>query len=192
MTMRILQLSAICLLLTAVAPVAAEPLNYDYAYVTRESSDVDGTESDSDTIGLFHEVATDWHVFGSIGDSGTYAPARGDVSTEVARLGTGGILMIGDRLMVSPQVAWLRGEMEWPDGRSRTDNGFAVLADVRYLLIDSVELVGGVHHAELLDSSKTTVNGGALYHFNDLLAAGALYNRTDEGDGFGLTVRVYY
>lgn len=190
--MRIQYFPVFCLLLTAVAPAAAEPLNYDYAYVTRESSDADGTESDSDTIGLFHEVAADWHVFGSIGDSGTYAPAQGNISTEVARLGGGGMLMLGDRLMFSPQVAWLRGEMEWPDGRSRTDDGFAVLADVRYLLIDSVELVGGVHHAELLDSSTTTVNGGALYHFNDLIAAGALYNRTDDGDGFGLTVRVYY
>lgn len=192
MTTRIPKSLITCLLLSAAFPLAAEPLNYDYAYVTRESTDVDGKTTDSDTIGLYYEGGATWHVFGSYGDSGSYAPGQGDVSTDLVRLGGGAMLMFGDRLMFSPQVAWLRGEVTWPEGSSYTDHGFTVLGDVRYLLVDDLELVGGVHYSDLFGSSGTTVTGGAIYHFNDLIAAGALYNRTDDGDGFGLTVRVYY
>lgn len=190
------------LLVMALLPGAAlaEPLNYDYIYLSNSETETDGGgESEGDAFGGFWSFADTLHVFASWDDSGSYAGANPawDYDLKTLRAGIGGHYLIGERTMIAPAVAVIRAEGDvmaasWTSPRELKDTGYGVQLDLRHAVSDWFELTAGGRYSDVLDNSSTELVGGLVFHPTDWLALGALYHEREEAASTELTVRWYF
>lgn len=191
----------ICVLALALLalPAAAEPLSYDYVYLSSSDAQSDGNQdSGGEAFGGFWEFADTLHLFGSW-DDGAYSTAGGDPSwqyeTRSLRAGVGGHYLLGSRFMLAPSVAVIRAEREVtaPDWtREYTDTGYAVQLDARYAVTNWFELMAGSRSSRVFDASDTEFVGGVVFHPTDWLAVGASYRESDVQHGTELVLKWYY
>ena len=61
-------------LLACASATHAEPLSYDYVYLSHQETETDTSmgRAGSDVFGMHYEVGKHLHVFGSLGDAGAY------------------------------------------------------------------------------------------------------------------------
>lgn len=190
------------LLAAAVLPgtVLAEPLNYDYIYLSNVDTESDGGDgSEGEAFGGFWSFADTLHVFASYDDSGFYAGANPawDYDLQALRAGLGGHYLLGERTMIAPAISVIRAEGDvmapsWASPRELKDTGYGFQLDLRHALTDRFELTAGGRYTNLLDDSSTELVGGLLFHAADWIALGALYHDREEETATELTVRWYF
>lgn len=181
--------------------VAAEPLNYDYLYLSSNDTKTDdGSETSGDVFGGFWSFTDTLHVFASYDDAGAYAgdmnPAW-DYDTRTLRAGVGGHYLLGKRTMIAPAIAILRAEAEvtsplWTSAREYSDTGYGAQLDLRHAVTNWFELTAGARYTQVFDNDATELVGGIVFHPTSWLALGALYHERDEANSTELTVRWYY
>lgn len=188
----------------ALAPfaVAAEPLDYDYVYLSSNDTETDdGRETDGDVFGGFWSFTDTLHVFASYDDAGAYTGSGEnplwDYDTRTLRAGIGGHYLLGERTMIAPALAVLRSEVEisapaWTEPREVSDTGYGVQLDLRHAVTDWFELTAGGRYADVFDNGTTELVGGVVFHPTTWLALGALYHEGDDRNSTELTVRWYY
>ena len=185
-------------LLAVSQPLAAEPLNYDYIYLSSGRIEPeDGESRNATAFGAFYSFADSFHGFVGVDDGGAYAatvPADADIRNW--RIGAGGHFFIGKNLIIAPTAALIRGKARWAymPGMYREieDDGYALQLDARWNFTGRWELVGGLHRSELFDESDTEIVGGILWHPTDWLALGAIAKDRETAGITELTGRWYF
>ena len=89
------------------APACAEPLNYDYAYLSHRRSQVDGQNFGNDTFGAYKELGRRFHLLGSYGNAGAYGNPAWKHS-RATRVGIGGHLLLGENTMIALRMRGLK------------------------------------------------------------------------------------
>lgn len=191
-----------CLLglaLLAPLPVAAEPLNYDYVYLS--SNNTEGSaDNGGETAGGFWEFAETLHLFGSYDEGGNYSNTGSnpnwDYETRTMRAGVGAHYLLGTRFMLAPSVAVLRsrreiyipnsGQMEY------SDTGYGMQLDLRYAVSNWLELTAGARSSRIFEDTRSDFVGGIIFHPTDWLAAGIVRHEGDDSAATEFTVRWYY
>lgn len=174
---------------------AAEVLNYDYVYLSKN-----GTESDGNgTAGGFKSFGGHTHVFASYDDTAFYAGRNEnwDYDLETLRIGAGGHYLLGNRTMIAPSVSVFRSRGEvmspsWDAPRRLEGTGYIAQFDLRHAVTDWMELTAAARVTRFDGASSTEMVGGVIFHANDQWAFGALYHDRDGGHSTELTVRYYY
>lgn len=185
----------------ALLPAAhAEPLNYDYVYLS--SNDAEGDTGDSgETAGAFWEFAETLHLFGSYDTGGNYTGSGSnpawDYDTRTIRAGAGGHYLLGTRFMLAPSIAVLRSRREVyaPALGTRmeyTDTGYGVQLDLRYAVADWIELTAGARSSRIFDDTRSDFLGGIIFHPTDWLAMGVVRHEGEDDASTEFTVRWYY
>jgi len=182
-------------LLLMTGPAAAEVLDYDYVYLSRN-----GTESDGNgTAGGFKSFGGHTHVFASYDDTAFYAGVdpNWDYDLETLRVGAGGHYLVGRRTMIAPSVSVFRSRGEvmspsWDAPRRLESTGYIAQFDLRHAVTDWLELTAAARLTRFDGSSGTELVGGVIFHATDQWAFGALYRERDGRDSTELTVRYYY
>lgn len=195
-------MKAFIVLAAALAPLAlqAEPLDYDYIYLSDHDAD-SGAVDDGEAFGGFWTFAETLHVFGSYDDTGAYGGAgenpAWDYDTRALRVGVGGHYRIGERTMIAPAIAVLRAEMDvmapaWTAPREFSDTGYGLQLDLRHALTNRFELAAGARYTDVLDNDSSELVGGIVFHATDWLALGALYHDREGEGATEMTVRWYF
>ena len=174
--------------LLASSQVSAEPLSFDYVYASRIDTEVSNQDADGDTLGFFSEFADRWHVTVSQGDAG-WGPAGAKQTT--TRFGLGGQLFLEDKTLFAPTFSILNIETKTPSLDS-DETAWSLQLDLRHLLYDQVELVGGLRYLDRKSDSTSGAEIGLMYHFSDWVAAGGIFRREDDIDSTEWTIRFYY
>ena len=196
--MRSILLATLLLLACAATATQAEPLNYDYIYLSSGRIEPEQGESRNATaFGAFYSFTDNFHGFIGVDDGGAYAgnvPANADIRNW--RIGGGGHFFVSEKLIVAPTVALLRGEVKyaWMPGMDReyTDRGYALQVDARWNFVDRWEMIGGLHHSELFSQSETEIVAGILWHPTDWLALGAIAKNRETASLAELSGRWYF
>ena len=182
-------------LLLLPGAAAAEVLNYDYVYLSRN-----GTESDGNgTAGGFKSFGGHTHVFASYDDTAFYAGsnANWDYDLETLRVGVGGHYLLGQRTMIAPSLSVFRSSGEvmspsWTSPRKLSGTGYIAQFDLRHAVTDWLELTAAARLTHFDGESSTELVGGVMFHANDKWALGVLYHDRDEQASTEFTVRYYY
>lgn len=189
-----------CALLLAGA-AAGEPLNYDYVYFSHQQVDQDNNqETENDAYGGYWEFTQRLHMLASYGDGGFYAAAGGgNVDSRALRLGLGAHWLLGEDTMIAPELAVIRAEYDVPGswmtpdaGYSYSDTGYGAIVDLRHRLAPRLELLGSARYTRVFDGSQTQFVAGPIFHLNEHIALGALYQSQEGDTGWELTIRWYY
>ncbi|MDX1442804.1 MAG: hypothetical protein R3270_03385 [Gammaproteobacteria bacterium] len=195
-------------LLLAAMPVAAEPLNYDYIYLSSGRIEPEQGESrNASAFGAFYSFANNFHGFIGVDDGGAYAAsAPADADIRNWRIGAGGHFLVSENVMLAPAAALLRGTVEyraciplgpnlpacsWTDMEA-SDTGYVVQLDARWNFAERWEVIGGLHRSELFEESETEIVAGILWHPTDWLALGAMAKDRDTSSIAELTGRWYF
>lgn len=184
---------AASLLVTAwlSAPASAEPLSYDYAYLSRQQQHVDGQSFRNDTVGAYYEIGARFHLFGSYGDAGAYGnPAWKD--SRALRFGAGGHWLFGDDTMIALEGALVRAQFDSPALGTVRDTGASAIFEIRHRFAPWVEAIVSASHSDVLGHRTDEFVAGPVFHLNPTLAIGAFYRRIDDSSGFEITARTYY
>lgn len=185
---------------------SAEPLNYDYVYLSNHDIEKDdsGKSDSSDVLGAFWEFTDTLHATVSYDSAGAYASSfASPAEVNTYRFGVGGHYLLNDNLMIAPAVYAVRGEAQlrdrsgtpppgWDSNFELADTGYAVGLDLRYMLNPQFELTAGAKRTSLFDNDNSEAVGGVLYHPTDWLALGALYHDREDSTSTELTVRWYF
>src|SRR5690606_4816844 len=108
-------LSCCLVVLSWAGASCAEPLSYDYAYLSHQEVDTDNGRASNDVFGMHHELGEHLHVFGSWGDAGAYGnPLWQD--SRALRLGLGGRYLFGEHTLVAVKFALIRAQFDRPTG----------------------------------------------------------------------------
>jgi hypothetical protein len=185
------------LLALALLPTtaAAEALNYDYVYLSRN-----GTESDgSGTAGGYKSFGTHTHVFASYDDTAFYAGshANWDYDLRTLRVGAGGHYLLGARTMIAPSFSVFRSRGDvlaptWAAPRKLEGTGYIAEFDLRHAVTDWLELTVAARRSRFADSTWSEYVGGVMFHASDHWAVGALYHDREGQAATEFTVRYYY
>lgn len=191
-------------LLVCLVPFAveAEPLSYDYVYLSSNDAETGSSSGDSgETLGGFWEFADTLHLFGSYDDSSAYVAAGAnpdwDYDTRTLRFGIGAHYLLGERTMIAPSIAVLRARREitapaWSTPREDEDTGYSAQLDLRHALSDRLEITAGARYSKIFDRSDSELVGGLVFHATDRLALGALHHEGEEEAGMEVTVKWYF
>ncbi len=184
--------SGILLLAVLAATSArAEPLSYDYAYLSHRRSQVDGQNFGNDTIGGYMEIGRRFHLLASYGNAGAYGnPAWKD--SRATRFGVGGHLLFGEDTMIALEAVAVRARFESPVLGTVSDTGMSAIFEIRHRLAPWVELIGSASHSDVLGRQTSEFVAGPVFHVNPTIAIGAFYRRMEQSSGFELTARTYY
>ena len=182
-------------LLSMPGLAAAEVLNYDYVYLSRN-----GTESDGNgTAGGFKSFGGHTHLFASYDDTAFYAGSHADwdYDLETLRIGAGGHYLLGQRTMIAPSLSVFRSRGEamspsWDAPRRVEGTGYIAQFDLRHAVTDWLELTAAARVTRFDGESSTEQVGGVIFHANDQWAFGVLYHDRDDRHSTELTVRYYY
>lgn len=187
-----MRISMVLLLaLACVMPAFAEPLIYDYAYLSHQRVDTDNGSASNDVIGMHHELGEHLHVFGSLGDAGAYGnPLWRD--SRALRIGLGGRRMFGENTLVAFKAAWVRAQFDRPSGETVKDDGTSLILEVRHRFAPWLEVIGSGSRSNVLGWQTTEYVAGPVFHVNRRVALGALYRRMEGNSGIEATVRWYY
>lgn len=169
----------------------AEPLSYDYAYLSAQKDHVDGQSFNNATLGGYYSFAKDWHVFGSYGNAGSYGnPAWKD--SRAARIGIGGHWLLGDDTMFAVEGALVRAQFDKPLVGTIRDTGASEIFEVRHRLAPWVEAIASASHSDVLGHRTNEFVVGPVFHLNRIFAVGAFYRRMQNSSGLEVTARTYY
>jgi len=186
-----MRIAAAALLLIAAAPASAEPLSYDYAYLSHQQTHVDGQSFRNDTLGAYYQFGTNWHVFGSFGNAGSYGnPAWKD--SRALRFGAGGHWLLNEDTMVALEGAVIRAQFDKAQVGTVRDTGGSAIFELRHRFAPWVEAIASASHTEVLGRRTHEFVAGPVFHLNRTWALGAFYRRTDGSSGFEVTARTYY
>lgn len=189
-------ISCTLLLFCSCSSALAEPLNYDYVYLSKSEVDQDGTNetAEGETFGAFYSFRESLHGFASIDDAGSYAAVNGDART--LRVGVGGHFLVSERFMIAPAIAALYTRTKYYDWQMNrqedSDTGYVLQLDARWQFLDRWELIGGVHRSSVFNTDDTEIVAGLLWHPLDWLALGAIHKDKSEATGTELTARWYF
>lgn len=197
---------AATILIAFTGGAAAEPLNYDYIYLSAgKLENDDGTETSGQAFGAFYSFTESSHGFIGIDNGGSYAAVNGDSQT--IRAGYGGHFFVTDSLIIAPAFALLRTTVEWDDPvmlaglntkqlsshqNEDSDTGYALQLDARWNFAERWELIGGLHRSEVFDEGNTELVAGILWHPLDWLALGAVGKERSHASMLELTGRWYF
>lgn len=173
------------------AVVQAEPLNYDYGYLSRQKMHVDGESFSNDTLGAYKELGERLHVFGSYGNAGAYGNPAWKHSRAL-RIGLGGHWLLGADTMIALEGAVVRARFDRPTGQTVRDTGAVAIVELRHRFAPWVEAIASASRSDVLGRQEHEFVAGPVFHVNSILALGALYRRTGDSSGFDLTLRTYY
>ncbi len=169
----------------------AEPLSYDYAYLSHEQDHVDGQNFSNDTLGGYYSFAKDWHVFGSYGNAGSYGnPAWKD--SRAARIGIGGHWLLSDDTMIAVEGAVVHAQFEKPLVGTVRDTGASEIFEIRHRFASWFEAIASESHSDVLDHRTNEFVAGPVFHLNSTIAIGAFYRKVENSSGFEITARAYY
>ena len=172
-------------------PARAEPLSYDYAYLSAQKDHVDGQSFNNATFGAYYSFAKDWHLFGSYGNAGSYGnPAWKD--SRAARVGFGGHWLIGEDTMIAVEGAVVRAQFDKPLVGTLRDTGASEIFEFRHRLAPWVEAIASASHSDVLGHRTSEFVAGPVFHLNRTFAVGAFYRRTQNSSGLEVTARTYY
>ncbi len=192
--MRIAIAALVALASTALVPsgaVRAEPLNYDYAYLSHQQVHVDGESFRNSTLGAYYELGKHLHVFGSYGDAGAYGnPAW--KNSRALRAGLGARVNLGDDTLIALEGAVVCARFDRPTGERVEDTGVAAIAEIRHRFLPWMEGIASISRSDVLGRRSGEFVAGPVFHVNDLLALGALYRRNEGHSGVEVTARWYY
>lgn len=190
------------LLLACLAPLAAlaEPLSYDYVYLSsNDSSNDDSAGGSGEAFGGFYEFAQTLHLFGSYDDSSAYIGAgqnpNWDYDTKTLRFGIGGHYLLGERTMIAPSIAVLRSrrDITAPLWTVRDeDTGYGAQIDLRHAFTNWFEVTAGARYSEVFEQDDTEFVAGIVFHPTNWLALGAVHHEGDERTATELTIKWYY
>lgn len=186
----------------------AEPLNYDYVYLSSSETEHDnGEETSGEVFGAFYSFKESLHGFLSFDEGGSYSTAAGD--SRSLRAGAGGHFYIADRLIIAPSIAILHTRVDVDNtvmmrsvyGKQylqashlgeQSDTGYQLQLDTRWNFLDRWEIIGGLHYSEIFDQGDTEIVAGLLWHPLDWLALGAIGKEKSEARAMELTARWYF
>jgi|GEM_PF-5793735 len=177
--------------LFVAAAARAEPLSYDYAYLSHQKDHVNGEAFANDTFGAYYQFGGNWHVFGSYGNAGSYGnPAWKD--SRAARVGLGGHWLIGEDTMIAAEGAVVHAQFEKPSVGTVRDTGGSAIFEIRHRFAPWCEGIASASHSDVLGHRTDEFVAGPVFHLNRIFALGAFYRRMDNSSGFEVTFRTYY
>lgn len=182
---------AILLIVAAAAPASADPLSYDYVYLSHQQAHVDGRSFGNDTLGGYIEVGAHLHLFGSLGNAGAYGNPAWKNSRAV-RIGTGGHWLLDDDTLIAVEGALLRAQFDDALRGTVRDTGASAIVEFRHRFAPWCEAIASAAFSDVLDHRTTEFVAGPVFHLNRRIALGAFYRRTDGGSGLEITARTYY
>lgn len=183
--------TAIFIAMILCACASAEPLSYDYAYLSHQQDHTNGQSLGNDTLGGYYELAKNLHIFGSYGNAGSYGnPAWKD--SRAARLGIGGHWLLGEDTMIALEGAVVRAQFVKPHVGTVRDTGASEIAEIRHRFAPWVEAIASASHSDVLGHRTNEFVAGPVFHLNQTFAFGTFYRHTDISNGFEITFRTYY
>ncbi len=178
-------------LLVLGASARAEPLSYDYAYLSHQRAHVDGQSFSNDTFGAYAEIGSRMHLFGSLGNAGAYGnPAW--KNSRAARFGAGAHLLLGEDTMVAMEGAVVRAQFENGARRTVRDTGASAIVELRHRFAPWVEAIASASHSDVLAHRTDEFVAGPVFHLNRIFAVGIFYRRVEGSSGLEITARTYY
>lgn len=185
--------AAICCLiaLTWATTARAEPLSYDYAYLSHQEVDTPNGRASNDVFGMHYELGKHLHVFGSYGDAGAYGNPSWKNSRAI-RLGVAGRRLFGENTMVAFKAAVVRAQFDRPTGETVKDDGTSLILEVRHRFKPWLEVIASGSRSDVLGWQTTEYVAGPVFHVHPRVALGALYRRMEGNSGVEATVRWYY
>ena len=187
--MRMLMSCLAALAWTAAAH--AEPLSYDYAYLSHQEVDTENGRANNDVFGMHYELGKHLHVFGSYGDAGAYGnPSWKD--SRALRLGLAGRRLFGENTMLAFKAAVVRAQFDRPTGETVKDDGTSLILEVRHRFKPWLEAIASGSRNDVLGWKTTEYVAGPVFHVHQRVALGALYRRIEGNAGFEATLRWYY
>ena len=183
--------TALLALSVSATSAQAEPLSYDYGYLSHRRSQVDGQNFSNDTVGGYMELGKRFHLLGSYGNAGSYGNPAWKHS-RATRLGVGGHLLFGEDTMIAIEAVVVRARFESPLLGTVSDVGASAIFEIRHRFAPWVEVIASASHSDVLDRRTSEFVAGSVFHVNPTIALGAFYRRTEGNAGFELTARTYY
>jgi hypothetical protein len=180
------------MILAVVAVSAnAEPLSYDYAYLSQQKDHVDGQSFSNDTLGAYYQFGKNWHVFGSYGNAGSYGnPAWKD--SRAARAGVGGHWLLDEDTMIAAEGAIVHAQFDKPLVGTVRDTGASAIFEVRHRFAPWFEGIASGSHTDVLGHRTDEFVAGPVFHLTRIFAIGAFFRHTQNSSGFEITARTYY
>lgn len=173
------------------ASAMAEPLSYDYTYLSHQQTHVDGQSFRNDTLGGYYELGARAHLFGSYGNAGAYGnPAW--KNSRAARFGAGGHWLIGEDTMIAVESALMRAQFDKPGVGTVRDTGASAIVEFRHRFAPWAEAIASASRSEVLGRRTSEFVAGPVFHLNRTFAVGAFYRRSEGSSGFEVTARTYY
>jgi len=179
------RLLALATLLLATT-VHAAPFSYTNVDVSILSTELINSDLDGDGVLVRGSFAfhPSFFMIGSLSDVGYDVNVDGFAWT----VGVGGHMPINNQLDLVGRLSYVNQNLEY-DGGDNDDNGYTLSGAVRWMVIEKLELEGGVQHVSLDDSgNETFLFGEGRYHFTDRFAGGVIVHLGD-ASAFGVHVR---
>ncbi|MEP6511476.1 MAG: hypothetical protein ABJB02_07775 [Dokdonella sp.] len=183
--------AALVTMVLAAASASADPLSYDYVYLSHQQAHVDGRSFSNDTLGGYVEVGRHVHLFGSLGNAGAYGNPAWQHSRAI-RIGTGGRWLLDDDTLIAVEGAVVRAQFEHPVRGTVRDTGLSQIVEFRHRFAPWVEAIASASHSDVLGHRTTEFVTGPVFHLNRYIALGVFYRRTESGSGMEVTARTYY
>ena len=176
---------------------AAEGPRYTYAEIGYGETDFDNVgsfEVDGDGFRLGGSVALNdsWHLFASYDDQEIDVDGGEGLSgsvdyTELA-IGGGFNHGITDATDLVIRLAYVDADLEFID-----DNGYALSAGVRSMVLPKLELNAGITYSDIGDfEDDTSFDVGGVFNFTDMFAVTAGASFGDDITQYGVGVRAYF
>jgi len=167
---------------------SAAPVSYTYIDAGLVRNELDSSSLDVDGEGLLVRASFAFNdsifAFGNLIDVGYDDGIDG---TSWA-LGIGGHVPVTTALDLIGRVGFLRNDLD-TDGDDYNEHGYVISGMARGLIMQNLELEGGVQHSHLSDSeNNTSVIVEGRYFFTTHVAAGAALQLGDS-QSFGIYAR---
>lgn len=183
--------AALLVVALANAPASADPLSYDYVYLSHQQDHVDGRSFKNDTFGAYKEIGAHFHLFGSLGNAGAYGNPAWKNSRAV-RIGAGGRVLLDDDTLIAFEEAVVRAQFDHPSRGTVRDTGFSSIFEIRHRFAPWLEAIASASYSDVLGRRTGEFVAGPVFHLNRHIALGAFYRRTDGSSGLEITARTYY
>jgi hypothetical protein len=166
----------------------AAPVSYTNIDIGLVRNELDSSSLNVDGEGLLVRASFDFNdaifAFGQLTDVGY----DDDIDGTTWALGIGGHVPVTTALDLVGRVGFLRNDINTLGGRDN-EQGYLVQAMARGLILQNLELEGGVQHSHLSDSeNNTSVIVEGRYFFTKHVAAGAALQLGDS-QSFGVYAR---
>ncbi|MDY6942264.1 MAG: outer membrane beta-barrel protein [Pseudomonadota bacterium] len=170
-------------------PASAAELGYDYVDVDYRFLNAD--DDDLEGFGLNISLGLTDNIIGRIRNAYT----EGDeVDIEILDLSVGAGYRYGasEQLDVFGLVNWVRREFDLFVGDDAEDNGYSVMAGVRFGPVERLELNADVEYIDVLDDSETVLGLGAVLGVWSRFHVFARAELTDDVETYRLGGRIAF